>query len=95
MAINRHGGVDRWIDEFGLPRQHRLKGQTGYWTEQRIRDRLATICNGRTIFPTRMEFQRAGLSGMAYAMQRDRGIEWWARQTGLPRYRFRAGLVPS
>ena len=70
-------------------------GQTGYWTEQRIRDRLATICNGRTIFPTRMEFQRAGLSGMVYAMQRDRGIEWWARQTGLPRYRFRAGLVPS
>ena len=95
VAINRHGGVDRWIDEFGLPRQHRLKGQTGYWTEQRIRDRLATICNGRTIFPTRMDFQRAGLSGMVYAMQRDRGIEWWARQTGLPRYRFRAGLVPS
>ena len=40
VAITRSGGIDRWIEEFGLPRPHRHNGQTGYWTERRIRTEL-------------------------------------------------------
>ena len=64
VAINRTGGVDRWIDEFGLPRPHRHKGQTKYWTDERIRTELTALCVSRTVFPSRRELQRAGLAGM-------------------------------
>jgi hypothetical protein len=77
VAIARNGGVDRWIDEFGLPRPHRRTGQTPYWTDQRIRAQLASFCAGRTVFPARLELQGAGLAGMFCAIQRGKGADWW------------------
>ena len=93
VAINRTGGIDRWIHEFALPRQHRHNGHTGYWTEQRIRTELTAFCDGRTVFPSRTEFKRAGLAGMFCALKKHNGPDWWARELALPRYRRGSGLA--
>ena len=93
VAINRSGGVDRWIDEFDLPRPHRHNGQTGYWTDERIRAELTALCEGTAVFPSRREFKRAALAGMFCAMQAGKGADWWARELGLPRYRRGSGLA--
>jgi hypothetical protein len=93
VAITRSGGIDRWIDEFNLPRQHRRDGRTRYWTEKRIHRELTAMCTGRTVFPARREFERAGLAGMFQALQRREGTDWWAREFGLPRYRRGSGLA--
>jgi hypothetical protein len=93
VAITRRGGIDRWLDEYNLPRPHRCTGRTRYWTETRIRSELTTLCAGRDVFPARREFQRAGLAGMYQALNGREGANWWARELGLPRYRRGGGLV--
>jgi hypothetical protein len=87
VAITGSGGIERWIDEFNVPRQRRHNGQTGYWPNDHIRTELTALCAGRIIFPSRKDFQRAGLAGMFCALKRRNGPDWWACELGLPRYR--------
>src|SRR5450759_521490 len=63
-AINRTGGPDRWAAEFGLPRSHRLSGLRRGWTHEAIETELRKLIGNRTMWPSRREFEHAGLYSM-------------------------------
>jgi hypothetical protein len=84
-TISHRGGVDRWQSEFPLPRRTRSEGSCRYWTEERIRRKLAELCRERPWFPSQRECQRAGAGGMLQAMRRVNGVDWWVKEAGLPR----------
>jgi hypothetical protein len=85
-AVSATGGVRRWADEFDMPRaSRRHNGPLRYWTEARVREQLTRLCHGRTTFPSRKDFQHAGLGGLHQILQREHTINAWAREFGLPR----------
>jgi hypothetical protein len=94
VAITRGGGIDRWIDEFNLPRQHRHNGQTGYWTEERIRTESPRSAPGEASFRHNSSFS-VPASRMFWALQWRQGADWWARELGLPRYRRGSGITAA
>jgi hypothetical protein len=84
-AITATGGVRRWAAEFDMPRDSpRHNGPIRYWTDDRIRAHLTDLCQGRTTFPSRQAFHRAGLQGLHHILQRDHTINTWARDLRLP-----------
>ena len=66
-AVNRTGGPDGWAGEFGLPRQNRLSGIRRGWTREAIEATLREFIGESDMWPTRGEFERAGLAGMLTA----------------------------
>jgi hypothetical protein len=77
-AINRTGGPDRWAGEFGLPRSDRRSGIRRGWTDERIESELRRLIGSSTTWPTRSEFERAGLYSMLTAIYRYQGVAYWA-----------------
>jgi site-specific DNA recombinase len=77
-AITRHGGTERWAQEMGIPRAGHYNGAKLHWTEERIRERLSVVCASRTTFPSERECGELGLTGMRKAIQKGRGVRWWA-----------------
>jgi hypothetical protein len=83
-AIDRSGGARRWADELGLPLRH-LPGQR--WTRELIAVALEPLLAGRSTWPSRFEFERAGLSGLWFAIHQGEGHPAMAARFGLARKR--------
>lgn len=69
-AIERSGGPRRWADQLGIPFRHR-RGQP--WTPDTIATAVEPLLNGRSTWPSRLEFERAGLSGLWFAIHHGEG----------------------
>ncbi len=86
-AVNRTGGPDRWAAEFGLPRQNRLSGIRRGWTREAIEATLREFIGESDMWPTRREFEQAGLSGLLSAIYAGEGPDYWARRFKVRRHR--------
>jgi hypothetical protein len=86
-AINRTGGPDRWAREFGLPRQNRLSGIRRGWTTDLIEGELTELIGDSPTWPTRREFNAAGLARLLSAIYAREGPDYWARQFNVQRRR--------
>jgi hypothetical protein len=84
-AVNRTGGPDRWAAEFGLRRSNRLSGVRRGWTHAAIEAELKTLVAGRMTWPSRREFQQAGLYSMLTSIYRHEGPAYWAKRLGATR----------
>ena len=83
-AIDRSGGARRWAEALGLPLRH-LPGQR--WTPELIAAALEPLLAGRWTWPSRLEFERAGLSGLWFAIHNGEGHGALVARFGLPRKR--------
>ena len=81
-AIHRRGGLRVWARRLGYE-PNRGPGER-YWTDKRIRETLRPFLKDRAVsFPTRREFEEAGLSSLWQVLQ-DRGdLGRWAREFRL------------
>lgn len=86
-AVNRTGGPDRWAAEFALPRQNRRSGIRCGWMPDAIEATLKEFTGESDMWPTRREFERAGLSGLLSAIYRGEGPDYWARRFKVQRHR--------
>jgi hypothetical protein len=79
-AIDRSGGPRRWADELGIPFRH-LRGQR--WTPDTVAAALEPLIAGRSTWPSRLQFERAGLSGLWSAIHHAEGHVAMAARYGL------------
>lgn len=86
-AVNRTGGPDRWAAEFGLPRQNRQSSIRRGWTPDAIEATLTELIGESNMWPTRREFEQAGLSGLLSAIYAGEGPDYWARHFKVRRHR--------
>jgi hypothetical protein len=84
-AINRTGGAGRWAAEFRLPRRNRRLGIRRGWTADAIEAQLKQLIGDSTTWPTRGEFERAGLRVMASVINAREGPASWADRLGVQR----------
>jgi hypothetical protein len=95
-AIGRTGGVERWSGEFALPITDHRRGSRRVWDDARIEVELRALLAGRSEWPTRTEFQRAGLASLLSAIYRHGGgPERWARKLGVHRAQQRQAPRPT
>lgn len=85
-AVNRTGGPDRWATEFGLPRPNRLSGIRRGWTPELVETELKKLIGGGRRWPSRREFQAAGLSSMLSSIYTHEGPEYWAQRIGVEQH---------
>ncbi len=69
-AIDRSGGTRRWANDLGIP-WHHLRGQR--WTPETIAAALEPLLDGRPTWPSRLQFERAGLAGLWFAIHHGEG----------------------
>jgi DNA invertase Pin-like site-specific DNA recombinase len=75
-----YGGVNYWARRLGW----RLPARTTRWDEEAIADGLRPIlAGGRTMWPSRREFEAMGLEGLRRAVIRHGGITHWSKVCGL------------
>jgi hypothetical protein len=84
-AINRTGGPDRWAAEFGVARTDRLSGVRRGWTQEAIEAELRKLIGRDTVWPSRREFEQAGLYSMLISIYRHEGPGFWAERMGVER----------
>jgi hypothetical protein len=90
-AVTRLGGARRWARELGVAFVERKPGYATIWTEERIRADLETFLAGRDVWPSRIEFEAAGLKTLRDAIGRTGGPPRWAEEMGLLRLDERRG----
>jgi hypothetical protein len=78
-AIDRSGGPERWADDLGLPLRH-LRGQR--WTPDLIAAAVEPLLEERSAWPSRLQFERAGLSGLWFAIHHSAGHAAMAARRG-------------
>jgi len=77
-----------------MSRRRQISSRRGRaWDEQAIREALIDFLVGREQWPTYDEFDRDGAKGLRDAVGRIHGVEWWAREMGLPGGARRRGGV--
>lgn len=79
-AIDRSGGPRRWADELGIPWRH-VRGQR--WTPETIAAAVEPLLDGRSEWPSRLQFERAGLRRLWFAIHRGEGHAGMAARYGL------------
>jgi DNA invertase Pin-like site-specific DNA recombinase len=78
-------GRRAWAAEYGLEYRN-TGGAAKRWTEERITETLARLCQGRDFYPSQSEFADAGLAGLYVAIGKQRGGHHrWAAKFDLPR----------
>jgi site-specific DNA recombinase len=77
--VLRHGGRERWAQEYGLE----LSASPFQWTDSAIAQALDPFLRGRDAWPTVREFQRAGLGGPIGRIRRDGSRQRWMKRYGL------------
>jgi hypothetical protein len=82
-AILQHGGTERWARRMRVQRVRRPGGAGRLWTDDRIRDGLAAFLEGRTRWPTSMEFDAAGQQRLLAAVRRHGGTAHWVKLSGI------------
>jgi hypothetical protein len=90
MAAHRHGGLQHWAEQFGVPYIDPKK----LWPAERIERELGEFVRGANRMPRRREFKKAGLGKLHAAMQRHKGLAHWARHFELE-YAARSPGGPS
>jgi hypothetical protein len=90
-VVTRCGGARGWAAELGLPYPERRPGYAVRWTEDRIRSELADFLRGREVWPSRLEFERAGRKPLRDAVGRTGGPKRWAREFQLAMLNERSG----
>jgi hypothetical protein len=93
-AVTRHGGAAKWAQEFGLAGGDRPRGGAPRWTDDRVRAALTAFLDKRDSWPTRAEFDDAGLSALREVLRRDGSGDRWASEFGMRR-RVRESTMPS
>lgn len=77
------GGPSYWARRFEL--RYETEGKwVRHQSDAAIRAQLAPFVAGRTRFPTKREFEAAGLRSLCDAMRAGRGVKAWAAEFGLP-----------
>ena len=88
-AMARRGRRE-WEREFGFAGRAGLAGPTR-WSEPNVLVALEDLARGCETYPTRADFQVAGLDGLHQAIRTHHGgHDRWARRLGLPRTTRRA-----
>jgi hypothetical protein len=90
-AVKRMGGIDRWADELGIERlphaddgRSRLRRQPPReWTDARIEQTIAPLVRALGRWPTKGEFQRAGLGKALAAVYQHGGSKLWQERLGV------------
>jgi hypothetical protein len=83
QALARTGGSERWAAEFGLSRDSLRSGSRRVWDDRRLQDAIGPLVNRLGRWPTKAEFQRAGLASALTAVYVHRGIRWWRERLGV------------
>jgi DNA invertase Pin-like site-specific DNA recombinase len=79
-AAKYHGGFRYWGEQFGLDYG---KVRRADWSRGRIERELREFIEGRGDFPTKTEFDEAGLQRLYGAATRVEGIAFWVERLGL------------
>lgn len=90
-AVNRFGGARRWAERLGVRYVERRPGYAPIWTDEKIRSDLRAFLRGKKTWPSRKDFEAAGLKTLRDAVLRTGGPERWAAEFGLPRRDERSG----
>ena len=90
-AVYRFGGSRRWAQELGVAYPERRPGYAVRWTDGRVREELKVFLAGRSVWPSRKEFEAAGRKTLRDAVGRNGGIEMWAAEFDLPVQDLRRG----
>jgi Fic family protein len=61
------------------------RGRPRRWSPERIQEELESFCTGRSRWPSVAEFRAAGQTALYLAVTRYGGVDYWAKQVGLPR----------
>jgi hypothetical protein len=91
-AVTRLGGARYWASRLGVAYVERPPGYAPIWTEERVRADLSRFLDGRRVWPSRLDFERAGQKPLRDAVGRTGGPPRWAQEFGLPRRDERLGL---
>jgi len=83
QAVLNHGGTHYWAQRMHVRWVVRYGGQGQYWTEERLRARLAEMLHNRESWPSSAEFQAAGEQRLLMAVRRRGGIGYWASEFGV------------
>ncbi len=83
--ITRAGGTARWAAVMGVRHVEHRPGYPPTWTGERVRTDLAAYFAGRSVWPSRQEFERDGLTALRTAVNRTGGPDRWAAELGLAR----------
>jgi hypothetical protein len=89
--VYRFGGSERWARELGVSYPKRRPGYAVRWTDARVRQELKPFLAGRVSWPSRKDFEAAGLKALRDAVGRTGGIERWAAEFGLALADLRRG----
>lgn len=81
-ALNGFGGQERWADEFGLqlPRHRR---RLNSWTDELIEAELRRFTSDTDRWPTKREFEEAGLRSLYNAIMKRQARRALAKKLGL------------
>jgi hypothetical protein len=90
-AITKRGGARAWAARVGVEWVERRPGYAPRWTDPRVRAELELFLSNRTVWPSRLEFEAAGLKLLRNAISRLGGVERWAAEFGLSRPNQRSG----
>jgi hypothetical protein len=90
-VVTRHGGARLWAKRLGVEYVERRPGYAPIWTEDRIRADLSHFLDGRQVWPSRLEFESAGLKSLRDAVGRTGGPPRWAAEFCIPRRDERRG----
>lgn len=82
--ILRTGGPSFWARRVGVTSPRGRVGVSEWIYDDAVAS-LADFVRGRAQFPSRREFGRAGYSSLFGWLQRNGGLDYWAKQFGLPR----------
>ncbi len=90
-AVTRRGGSHAWAARVGIEWVERRPGYAPRWTDARVRAELELFLANRTVWPSRAEFEGAGLKLLRDPINRLGGTERWAAEFGLLRPNQRSG----
>ena len=90
-AITKRHGARAWAELIGVEWIERRSGYAPRWTAERVRRELEPFLEQRTLWPSRKEFEAAGLKTLRDALQRLGGVDMWAAEFGLPRATLASG----
>ena len=84
-AVRNTGGAHMWAPRMGVGYVKRRGGLPTYWTEERVRERMAGMLEGRILWPTTREFEAADEGRLLAAARRLGGVERWMAEFALRR----------
>src|SRR3954452_7636520 len=79
-AIDRSGGPRRWADDLSMPFRHR-RGQR--WASDTAAAAVEPLLAGGCRWPRRLQFERAGVSGLWFAVHHPAGHAAMAARYGF------------